>query len=54
MEILVTDGAGYIGCHTCLELLQAGYDLVVIDNLTRIAAPRRAPGKAFREMGWQA
>lgn len=34
MEILVTGGAGYIGCHTCLELLQAGYDLVVIDNLS--------------------
>jgi UDP-glucose 4-epimerase len=32
MSILVTGGAGYIGCHTCIELLQAGYDLVVIDN----------------------
>ena len=34
MEILITGGAGYIGCHTCLELLQAGYDLVVVDNLS--------------------
>jgi UDP-glucose 4-epimerase len=33
MEILVTGGAGYIGSHTCLELLQAGYDLAVVDNL---------------------
>lgn len=32
--ILVTGGAGYIGSHTCIELLQAGYDVVVIDNLT--------------------
>ncbi|MGJ0483343.1 MAG: UDP-glucose 4-epimerase GalE [Methylomicrobium sp.] len=30
--ILVTGGAGYIGSHTCLELLQAGYPVVVIDN----------------------
>ncbi len=33
MKILVTGGAGYIGSHTCVELLQAGYDVVVIDNL---------------------
>jgi UDP-glucose 4-epimerase len=33
MSILVTGGAGYIGSHTCLELLQAGYDVVVVDNL---------------------
>lgn len=32
--ILVTGGAGYIGSHTCIELLQAGYEVVVIDNLT--------------------
>jgi UDP-glucose 4-epimerase len=31
--ILVTGGAGYIGSHTCLELLNAGYDVVVVDNL---------------------
>jgi len=34
MQILVTGGAGYIGSHTCLELLQAGYDVVVVDNLS--------------------
>ncbi|MFB6466839.1 UDP-glucose 4-epimerase GalE [Cytobacillus sp. Hz8] len=32
MAVLVTGGAGYIGSHTCLELLQAGCDIVVIDN----------------------
>jgi UDP-glucose 4-epimerase len=34
MRILVTGGAGYIGSHTCVELLQAGYDVVVVDNLS--------------------
>ena len=33
MSILVTGGAGYIGSHTCVELLQQGYDVVVVDNL---------------------
>ena len=33
MKILVTGGAGYIGSHTCIELVNAGYDVVVIDNL---------------------
>jgi len=32
--ILVTGGAGYIGTHTCIELLQAGYQVVVFDNLS--------------------
>ena len=31
--ILVTGGAGYIGSHTCVELLESGYDVVVVDNL---------------------
>lgn len=34
MTVLVTGGAGYIGSHTCVELLQAGYDVVVVDNLS--------------------
>jgi len=34
VKILTTGGAGYIGSHTCLELLQTGYDLVVVDNLS--------------------
>ena len=33
MAILVTGGAGYIGSHTCVELQNAGYDVVVLDNL---------------------
>jgi len=33
MSILVTGGAGYIGSHTCVELLAAGYEVVVVDNL---------------------
>ena len=33
MQILVTGGAGYIGSHTCVELLEAGYEVVVVDNL---------------------
>jgi UDP-glucose 4-epimerase len=32
-RILVTGGAGYIGSHTCVELLQAGHEVVVVDNL---------------------
>lgn len=32
--ILVTGGAGYIGSHACLEFLEAGYDVVVLDNLS--------------------
>ena len=33
MSVLVTGGAGYIGSHTCIEMVKAGYDVVVIDNL---------------------
>ena len=33
MKILVTGGAGYIGSHTCVELLDAGYEVVILDNL---------------------
>ena len=33
MSILVTGGAGFIGSHTCVELVNAGYDVVVVDNL---------------------
>ena len=34
MKILVTGGTGYIGSHTCVELLNAGYQVVIIDNLS--------------------
>src|SRR5699024_6716516 len=33
MNILVTGGAGYIGSHTCVELLDAGHSIFVVDNL---------------------
>ncbi len=33
MNILVTGGAGYIGSHTCIELMANGYDVIVVDNL---------------------
>ena len=53
MAILVSGGAGYIGSHTCVELLEAGYDIVVADNfynscpeaLNRVKA---ITGKDFR------
>ncbi|TGB02424.1 UDP-glucose 4-epimerase GalE [Halobacillus salinus] len=34
MNVLVTGGAGYIGSHTCVSLLKAGHDVVVVDNLS--------------------
>ena len=33
MKVLVTGGCGYIGSHTCIELLNKGYDVIVVDNL---------------------
>jgi len=38
MKILVTGGAGYIGSHTCVELLQAGHEVVVLDDLSNAEA----------------
>ncbi|MDD9266513.1 UDP-glucose 4-epimerase GalE [Paenibacillus sp. GCM10023248] len=38
MPILITGGAGYIGSHTCVELLNAGYEIVVVDNLCNSSA----------------
>ena len=32
MAVLVTGGAGYIGSHTCVELMNAGIDVVIVDN----------------------
>jgi microsomal dipeptidase-like Zn-dependent dipeptidase len=34
MSVLVTGGAGYIGSHACVELLEAGFEVVVVDNLS--------------------
>lgn len=52
MKILVTGGAGYIGSHTCIELLNAGYDIVVLDNLDNsceksLDAVKKLTGKDF-------
>ncbi len=52
MNILVTGGAGYIGSHTCVELLNAGYDIVVVDNLDNsnikaVEAIKRLTGRDF-------
>ncbi len=50
MKVLVTGGAGYIGSHTCVELLEGGYEVVVADNLSNaseesIARIREITGK---------
>jgi len=46
MKILVTGGAGYIGSHTCIELIKAGYGVVVVDNLcnSSLESLRRVEG----------
>jgi len=51
MRVLVTGGAGYIGSHTCVELLNAGHDVVVVDNLTnsKVEALYRVAEIAGRE-----
>lgn len=38
MKILVTGGTGYIGSHTCVELIQSGYEVVIVDNLVNSSA----------------
>ena len=45
MAVLVTGGAGYIGRHTVVELQNAGYDVVVLDNLSN--ASEKAPERAI-------
>ena len=52
MKVLVTGGAGYIGSHTCVELLNAGYEIVVLDNLYNASekcldAVKKLTGKDF-------
>jgi len=53
-SILVTGGAGYIGSHTCLELLEAGWKVVVLDNLSNSSAEslRRVQEMAGRELAF--
>lgn len=38
MPILVTGGTGYIGSHTCVELIEAGYEIIIVDNLSNSKA----------------
>jgi UDP-glucose 4-epimerase len=54
MRILVTGGAGYIGSHAALELLQAGHDVVVVDNLinSREEALRRVEALAGKSLNF--
>lgn len=54
MHILVTGGAGYIGSHTCLELLNAGHQVTVVDNLdnSKYAALERVQQLAGRELAF--
>ena len=52
MKILVTGGAGYIGSHTCVELLEKGHQIVIIDNFCNskpeaLDSIRKITGKDF-------
>ncbi len=52
MAILITGGAGYIGSHTCVQLLEAGYEIVVVDNLSNSSVEslnrvKQISGKTF-------
>lgn len=59
-KILITGGAGYIGSHTALELLNQGYEVVVYDNLCnsskeslhRVEELTGNPSASMREMCW--
>lgn len=53
MQILVTGGAGYIGSHACVEFLEAGFDIVVVDNFANskpavLGRIREITGKGFK------
>lgn len=53
MAVLITGGSGYIGSHTCVELLNAGYEIIVVDNLANshmesLQRVRSITGKDFK------
>lgn len=53
MAVLVTGGAGYVGSHTCIRLLESGYDIVVVDNLSNskeeaLDRVKRITGRDFK------
>jgi len=53
VPILITGGAGYIGSHTCVELLNAGYDIIVVDNFSNskpesLKRVQEITGKSFK------
>lgn len=53
MTILITGGAGYIGSHTCVELLNKGYEIVVVDNFSNskpesLKRVKQITGKSFK------
>ncbi len=53
MSILVTGGAGFIGSHTCVVMLEAGYDIVIVDNFSNskpeaLSRIRKITGKDFK------
>ncbi|MED4599502.1 UDP-glucose 4-epimerase GalE [Paenibacillus validus] len=55
MAVLVTGGAGYIGTHTCVELLNSGYDIIVVDNFDNskpesLKRVREITGKDFKQV----
>ena len=57
MAILITGGAGFIGSHTAVEFLNAGYDVVIADNYVNSSPKvldriREITGKEFRAYEW--